>query len=719
MRAISRGRFRLAVILVAGIILATLPSGFESPAVAAATGSISGTVTVPAGVDVNKVNVTVSGPTYRTLGVNPSGEYTIVGLAAGEYSVRFEEDASPKHVYSTYYGSAVYEQSTRVDVAAGTAVTGIDQQMSTGGRIQGKVSVPAGTKASDMYVGVSSDSYQEGVAVAPDGSYDVGPLAPGDYTLNFSTSVQPIPVLQVYYPGVKDHEQAQKVSVADGDIVTGINQALKPAAIISGRLALPADAVPFSIFAEARSSIDLQGVSAVYVENGVYSIGGLEAGTYKLFFNASDIKIASMWHGGLPTAAASPTITVAAGERLTGPTDTAVPAGTITGSHTAGASNTDVQVVTADGTVVQGGFSTGPQSFMVPNLFPGTYKVQFNRSSGFTTAQEGQYYNNLPESSGLGSATSVTVAGGQTLTNINPTSRVGGTLSGKILGPGGAPLTNAPVRVYTKDGTLVTRKANTLVDGTFKVTGLSTGNYFVSAAPEGASGPIFSGNVLSETNARSVSTAPGRNTDIGTLSYATATQGTQAFDDVPLNAQFEEEILWLASKGISTGWEANGTRTYKPLSPVNRDAMAAFMYRLSGKPDFTAPGVSPFKDLPVGAQFYKEITWLADKGISTGWEEADKTKTYRPLQPVNRDAMAAFMYRLAGEPEFTAPEASPFVDVPVGAQFYKEITWLAAQGISTGWAETGNTKSFKPLLPVNRDAMAAFMFRYNSKFGTP
>ncbi|WP_017200131.1 S-layer homology domain-containing protein [Arthrobacter sp. M2012083] len=704
--------------MVAGIILATLPSGFASPAVAAATGSISGTVTVPAGVDVNKVKVTVSGPTYRTLGVNPSGEYTIVGLAAGEYSVRFEEDASPKHVYSTYYGSAVYEQSTRVDVAVGTAVTGIDQQMSTGGRIQGKVSVPAGTKAADVYVGVSSDSYQEGVAVAPDGSYDVGPLAPGDYTLNFSTSVQPVPVLQAYYPGVKDHEQAQKITVAQGDVVGGINQDLQPAAIISGTLALPAGATPFSITAEARSVDDLEVVSGVWVEEGgVFSIGALEAGTYKLSFNSNDPIVASMWLGGVVSAAGSPSITVTDGQRLTGVKDKAVPAATITGSFASSNGYVDVEVVTADGSVVKSGYSTADRVYAVSNLLPGTYKVQFNRS-GRPTLEEGQYYNNLPESSGLGGATPVTVAGGQTLTNINAPSRVGGTVSGKVVDSNGVPLTAVPVRVYTKNGALVTREATTEADGTFKVTGLSTANYFVSAAPDDSAGPIFSGNVLNEANARTVSTAAGRNTDIGTLSYATATQGTQAFDDVPLNAQFEKEILWLASKGISTGWEANGNRTYKPLSPVNRDAMAAFMYRLSGKPDFTAPGVSPFKDLPVGAQFYKEITWLADKGISTGWEEADKTKTYRPLQPVNRDAMAAFMYRLAGEPEFTAPEVSPFVDVPVGAQFYKEITWLAAQGISTGWAETGNTKSFKPLLPVNRDAMAAFMFRYNSKFGT-
>ncbi|MCT9625589.1 S-layer homology domain-containing protein [Pseudarthrobacter equi] len=189
------------------------------------------------------------------------------------------------------------------------------------------------------------------------------------------------------------------------------------------------------------------------------------------------------------------------------------------------------------------------------------------------------------------------------------------------------------------------------------------------------------------------------------------------FSDVSPDTQFSTEIGWMASTGISTGWiEANGTRTYRPLSPVNRDAMAAFMYRLAGKPAFTAPAVSPFTDVPVGTQFYREITWLAAQGISTGWDEPNGTKTYRPLSSVNRDAMAAFMYRLAKKPAFIPPAASPFTDVPATSQFYQEITWLAAQGISTGWTEPNGTKTYRPLQPVNRDAMAAFMYRFDTKF---
>ena len=183
------------------------------------------------------------------------------------------------------------------------------------------------------------------------------------------------------------------------------------------------------------------------------------------------------------------------------------------------------------------------------------------------------------------------------------------------------------------------------------------------------------------------------------------------FADVVTTQLFYKEICWLFENEISTGWTENGTRTYRAFEPVNRDAMAVFMYRLAGEPEYTPPAVSPFIDVPPGTLYYKEINWLATQKISTGYDDG----TFRPLQPVNRDAMAAFMYRLAGQPTYTPPAVSPFADVPPGTAFYKEINWLAAQGISEGWTEEDGSKTYRALQPVNRDAMAAFMYRFNEK----
>jgi S-layer homology domain len=192
---------------------------------------------------------------------------------------------------------------------------------------------------------------------------------------------------------------------------------------------------------------------------------------------------------------------------------------------------------------------------------------------------------------------------------------------------------------------------------------------------------------------------------------------TPTFTDVLTSEAFYKEITWLAATGVSTGWlEANGTRTYRPFEYVTRDAMASFMYKLAGSPAYTPPVVSPFKDVSTSQQFYKEIAWLSSKNISSGWPEADGSRTYRPLQTIDRDAMAAFMYRLAGSPAYTPPVSSPFTDIAAGQQFYAEMAWMSAKNISTGWPGANGSHTYRPLQPIARDAMAAFMYRFNSLY---
>jgi len=176
---------------------------------------------------------------------------------------------------------------------------------------------------------------------------------------------------------------------------------------------------------------------------------------------------------------------------------------------------------------------------------------------------------------------------------------------------------------------------------------------------------------------------------------------------------YQTQIQWLADKGITTGWPDG---TFRPYQPINRDAMAAFLYRMKGSPAYQAPAASRFKDVRPGQQFYKEIHWLAEEGITTGWPDG----TFRPVQPINRDAIAAFMYRYADKPAYTAPSTSVFTDVYPGQDFYKEIHWLESKGITTGWTESDATRTYRALQPLNRDAMAAFLYRYeNPANGTP
>lgn len=127
-------------------------------------------------------------------------------------------------------------------------------------------------------------------------------------------------------------------------------------------------------------------------------------------------------------------------------------------------------------------------------------------------------------------------------------------------------------------------------------------------------------------------------------SPAFAAPARSPFVDVTPSSPFYKEIAWLESTGITNGWAGSGGAYFKPQAQVSREAMAAFLYRVAGSPAFTAPAVSPFKDLAPSAPFYKEITWLAAKRISTGYQTSTGA-AFGSALAVQRNAMAAFLYR--------------------------------------------------------------------------
>ncbi|GGG68130.1 hypothetical protein GCM10011374_35550 [Kocuria dechangensis] len=175
------------------------------------------------------------------------------------------------------------------------------------------------------------------------------------------------------------------------------------------------------------------------------------------------------------------------------------------------------------------------------------------------------------------------------------------------------------------------------------------------------------------------------------------------YRDVAAGHQFAAEITWVRDRGYLNGWSDG---TFRPDLPIERAAMAAVMYRMAGSPAYTAPSASAYLDLAPGDPFYKEVHWARDSGLLNGWNDG----TFRPTAPIARDATAALLYRAAGAPGYSAPGVSPFTDVATGNRFYKEMAWMRAEGISTGWADG----SFRPVSTTNRDAMAAFLYRFTN-----
>lgn len=135
-----------------------------------------------------------------------------------------------------------------------------------------------------------------------------------------------------------------------------------------------------------------------------------------------------------------------------------------------------------------------------------------------------------------------------------------------------------------------------------------------------------------------------------------------------------------------------GDALYAQLPKIRRDTAALVPDQEPPFPDVT----------PYTTNFTTEITWLKDEGITTGYPDG----TFGPKDRISREAMAAFFYRIAGEP---AVASDPdFTDVDASSKFAREIAWLQDEGITTGHPDG----SFGPKERISREAMAAFMTRF-------
>ncbi len=182
------------------------------------------------------------------------------------------------------------------------------------------------------------------------------------------------------------------------------------------------------------------------------------------------------------------------------------------------------------------------------------------------------------------------------------------------------------------------------------------------------------------------------------------------FSDVQPDHPFYAEIEWLAATGITTGMSPGFFGADLNLS---RQAMAAFLYRLEGSPDGADPECTemPFTDVSLDNAFCGEIQWLKDEGITQGNGDG----TFNPTGNLSRQAMSAFLYRLANGPD-TPPACttSPYPDVPTSNVFCPQITWMGEVGITT----TPPGDNFRPSDSLTRQAMAAFLYRYTTVIPT-
>lgn len=413
-------------------------------------GKVVGTVTaVATGAGIQSVQVCASpvgsgGP--KCASTDADGEYTIVGVRAGEYTVSF--GGTSAYLSQYYSGKTSFNEADRITVADAATTSGIDAALQPAGRIEGKVTAAGDGKALSgievCAVKTSASSFVPGgvcVQSGFDGTYVLGGLVSGSYDVRFSAGYGEVApgqfgkrnYLTQYYKGGLTRTEADPVTVTAGNATTGVDAALLTGGSISGTV-LAADTgegIEASIC--ALPTVRQGDEACVFADaDGDYTLRGLRSGSYKVRFwpGPSDLSYVGEFYDGKATRAAANPVSVVAGATTGGIDAELERGGRIAGVVTdadGGAPLVGIEVCLSnfgfcDATAADG-------SYELEGLATGSFKVRF----------EGRFANRkyvpvfYQDAASVTEAQKVPVTQGQTTASVDQELHEGARVSGTVL----------------------------------------------------------------------------------------------------------------------------------------------------------------------------------------------------------------------------------------------------------------------------------------------
>lgn len=478
-------RVCLTVALIATLLTALALVGTVPAKAAPAVTNISGTVTVPAGVDAGLVEVwAVVDNAYepqQTTMLNPDGSYGLSGLPPGGYRLKFTGRSGAQEQW--YNNASSIQTSDVVTVTDGQQRTGINARLVKGGTISGTLTAAAGVSlaATRIHSSASEGSWP----VAADGTYKIVGLRAGSYTLWFSGDGN---ALAQYYNNAPSSGTATAITVAEGRDVTGINSNLKKGASISGSVTAPAGVtlsatrVAATISGE-RSWTGLTTVAA----DGSYRLSGLPAGEYIVDFSVSGAL--AQWYSAAASWRTATAVSVAEGQDVTGIDAALLKAASISGTVTVppGVDSGKVMISAYSArdlsSPVTWTWPAADGSYTLSYLPAGSYRIEFAsvRSTEFQGQDSGalvEWFNNAASSD---DAAVIVLGTGEELTGVNATLVKGASISGSVKAPDAIGEYKTTVSLYASDAPGVAIESSYIVadDPTYAFTGLPAGSYKV------------------------------------------------------------------------------------------------------------------------------------------------------------------------------------------------------------------------------------------------
>lgn len=294
--------------------------------------TISGRVTGPTGEALEGICVEVDGGGDLTLfgKTDASGHYSVSPLPASTFKVGFSACSVALYVGEWWNDRPDFDSADPIPLTTGQHRPDIDAQLASAGAIHGHVTkptvgtvcidaYPATAKAIDQFTGAVAGTETSGAG----GDYTIGGLLPGFYKVRFRDCGTGQNLATAFYDSKADLGSADVITVAAGQITTGINVTMVVGGSISGRVTDTLENALGGVCVGAEvpttGALVTGTVSGV---NGNYTVTGLAPGAYHVHFATTGCpfatagELAPQWFDGKARASNADIVTVTAGQTV-------------------------------------------------------------------------------------------------------------------------------------------------------------------------------------------------------------------------------------------------------------------------------------------------------------------------------------------------------------------------------------------------------------------
>ena len=188
---------------------------------------------------------------------------------------------------------------------------------------------------------------------------------------------------------------------------------------------------------------------------------------------------------------------------------------------------------------------------------------------------------------------------------------------------------------------------------------------------------------------------------LGLCSTACAAEEDTVFSDVAANAWYVGAVEYVRDNGLMSG---TSDTTFSPNGTMTRAMLAVVLYRMAGSP--AVSGSDSFTDTADGTWYANAVLWASGEGVMSGYGGG----LFGTNDPVNREQIAAILWRYAGSPAAFGV-AVPYADE---ASISAYAVSAAARARENGLINGIDGNRFAPKSNATRAQVATDLMNYLS-----